>query len=46
MTVTNTINAADLTQSMANIRQLDVSGLIADAMDRIHNERSVSSLFD
>lgn len=46
MTVTNTINATDLTQSMANIRQLDVSGLIADAMDRIHNERSVSSLFD
>ena len=46
MTVTNTINATDLTQGVANIRQLDVSGLIADAMDRIHNERSVSSLFD
>ena len=46
MTVTNTINATDLTQGVGNIRQLDVSGLIADAMDRIHNERSVSSLFD
>lgn len=46
MTVTNTINATDLTRGVGNIRQLDVSGLIADAMDRIHNERSVSSLFD
>lgn len=46
MTVTNTIQATDLTQSVSNIRQLDVSGLIADAMDRIHNEKSVSSLFD
>jgi len=46
MTVTNTINATDRTQGVANIRQLDVSGLIADAMDRIHNEQSVSSLFD
>jgi ribose-phosphate pyrophosphokinase len=46
LTVTNTITATELTASVPNIRQLDVSGLIADAMDRIHNERSVSSLFD
>ena len=46
LTVTNTIAATDLTLEAGNIRQLDVSALIADAMDRIHNERSVSSLFD
>jgi len=46
MTVTNSIEATLLTQSVNNIRQLDVSGLIGDAMDRIHNEKSVSSLFD
>lgn len=46
VTVTNTIEATPATRQAANIRQLDVSGLIADAMDRIHNEKSVSSLFD
>ncbi len=46
LTVTNSICATDLTSSVGNIRQLDVSELIADAMDRIHNEKSVSSLFD
>jgi ribose-phosphate pyrophosphokinase len=46
LTVTNSICATDLTTSVGNIRQLDVSELIADAMDRIHNEKSVSSLFD
>lgn len=46
LTITNTIAATDLIRSVSNIRELDVSGLIADAMDRIHNEKSVSSLFD
>jgi ribose-phosphate pyrophosphokinase len=46
MTITNTIAATPTTCACANIRQLDVSGLIADAIDRIHNEKSVSSLFD
>ena len=46
LTVTNSICATDLTSGVHNIRQLDVSELIADAMDRIHNEKSVSSLFD
>lgn len=46
MTITNTIQATDLTLGVGNIRVLDVSALIADAMDRIHNEKSVSSLFD
>lgn len=46
MTITNTIAATPLTCACENIRVLDVSGLIADAINRIHNERSVSSLFD
>lgn len=46
LTITNTITATPLTNSVSNIRELDVSSLIADAMDRIHNEKSVSSLFD
>lgn len=46
LTVTNTISATPETEKASNIRFLDVSGLIADAMDRISNEKSVSSLFD
>jgi ribose-phosphate pyrophosphokinase len=43
---TNSIQASELTQGCSKIQQIDVSGLIGDAIDRIHNERSVSSLFD
>jgi ribose-phosphate pyrophosphokinase len=46
LTVTNSISPSELTESVGNIRVLDVSALLADAMDRIHNEKSVSSLFD
>ena len=46
LTITDTIAATPLTQAAHNIRVLTVSELIADAMDRIHNEKSVSSLFD
>lgn len=43
---TNSITAtSDLLQS-TKITQLDVSALIGDAMERVHHERSVSSLFD
>jgi ribose-phosphate pyrophosphokinase len=46
LTITDTIAPTQATQSAHNIRVLTVSELIADAMDRIHNEKSVSSLFD
>lgn len=46
LTITDTIAATDLTASAPNIRVLSMSELIADAIQRIHTERSVSSLFD
>ncbi len=46
VTITDSIQATDLVKSASNIRQLTVANLIADAMERIHTERSVSSLFD
>lgn len=46
VTITNTIAATPLVDATANIRQINMAPLIADAMDRISNERSVSSLFD
>ena len=44
--ITNSIQANEITTTCDKIQQLDVSGLIGDAIDRIHNEKSVSSLFD
>jgi ribose-phosphate pyrophosphokinase len=46
VTITDSIMATDAVKSARNIRQLSIAPLIADAMDRIHNEKSVSSLFD
>jgi ribose-phosphate pyrophosphokinase len=46
MTITDSIQATDVINSAENIRQLTIAPLIADAMDRIHKEKSVSSLFD
>jgi ribose-phosphate pyrophosphokinase len=46
VTITDSIMATDAVRSAKNIRQLSIAPLIADAMDRIHNEKSVSSLFD
>lgn len=43
---TNSIQPTELTMSCDKICQLDVSELFGDAIDRIHNEKSVSSLFD
>ena len=46
LTVTDSIAATDATKAAGNIRCLSVASLFADAMDRIHKEKSVSSLFD
>lgn len=46
MTITDTIAANDLTLNTPNIRILSMSGLIANAIHRIHTEQSVSCLFD
>jgi ribose-phosphate pyrophosphokinase len=46
MTITDSIQATDNIKATANIRQLTISNLLADAMDRIHGEKSVSSLFE
>jgi len=46
LTITDSILATDHVKSARNIRQLTIAPLIADAMDRIHTEKSVSSLFD
>lgn len=46
VTITDSIAATDAVVCSSNIRQLTIAPLIADAMDRIHTERSVSSLFD
>lgn len=46
VTITDSIQATPDTVAASNIRSITIAPLIADAIDRIHNERSVSSLFD
>ena len=46
MVLTDSILATEAVRLAANIKQLTIAALIADAMARIHEERSVSSLFD
>lgn len=46
MMLTDSILATEAVRLAGNIRQLSIAPLIADAMARIHEERSVSSLFD
>lgn len=46
VTITDSIQATEAVKDATNIRQLTIAPLIADAMDRIHREKSVSSLFD
>jgi len=46
ITVTDSIQASDAIMQSPNIRQLTIAPLIADAMDRITREKSVSSLFN
>jgi len=43
--VTNTIPLSERAKACPKIKQLSVSGLLAEAIRRIHEERSVSSLF-
>lgn len=46
ITITDSIQATDAIIQSPNIRQLTIAPLIADAMDRINREKSVSSLFN
>ena len=46
MMLTDSILATEAVRLASNVKQLSIAPLIADAMARIHEERSVSSLFD
>jgi ribose-phosphate pyrophosphokinase len=46
MVVTDTIAATDEVRKCTNIRRISIAPLIGEAMRRINNEASVSSLFD
>jgi len=46
MVVTDSIQATDEVRKCANIRRISIAPLIGEAMRRINNEESVSSLFD
>ena len=46
MVVTDSIPATDAVKSCANIRSISIAPLLGEAMRRINNEASVSSLFD
>jgi ribose-phosphate pyrophosphokinase len=46
MTITDSILATEAVRLAPNIRQLTIAPLMAEAMRRIHDESSVSSLFD
>jgi ribose-phosphate pyrophosphokinase len=46
LTITDSILATEAVQLATNIRQISIAPLLANTMARIHNEESVSSLFD
>jgi ribose-phosphate pyrophosphokinase len=46
MTITDTICATEAVRLAHNVRQLTIAPLLAEAMRRISDESSVSSLFD
>jgi ribose-phosphate pyrophosphokinase len=46
MTITDSICATEAVRRARNIRQTTIAPLLAEAMHRIHDESSVSSLFD
>ena len=46
LAITDSIAPTAMVQAATNIRSISVAPLIAEAMSRIHNEKSVSSLFD
>jgi ribose-phosphate pyrophosphokinase len=46
MTITDSILATEAVRNAPNIRELTIAPLLAEAMRRISEESSVSSLFD
>ncbi len=46
LTITDSIMATEAVRLASNVRQTTIAPLLADAMARIHNEASVSALFD
>jgi len=46
MMVTDSILATEAVRLASNVKQLTIAPLLASAIDRIHGEKSVSSLFD
>jgi ribose-phosphate pyrophosphokinase len=46
MTITDSIQATEAVRGAHNVRQLSIAPLLAEAMKRISDESSVSSLFD
>ncbi|TAH34762.1 MAG: ribose-phosphate pyrophosphokinase [Alphaproteobacteria bacterium] len=46
MITTNSIQATEAVRVANNIRQIDIAGLLGEAISRIAEEKSVSSLFD
>jgi ribose-phosphate pyrophosphokinase len=46
LVLTDSILATEAVKVAANIRQVPIAPLLAEAMKRISEERSVSSLFD
>jgi ribose-phosphate pyrophosphokinase len=46
MTITDSIQATEAVANAHNVRQLSIAPLLAEAMKRISDESSVSSLFD
>jgi len=46
MVVTDSIEATPLMKTCANLRSITIAPLLGEAMRRINNEASVSSLFD
>ena len=46
MTITDSIQATDAVKQAGNIREVTIAPLLAEAMQRISEESSVSSLFD
>ena len=46
MVITDTIAATEEVRKCANIRRISIAPLLGEAMSRINNEKSVSSLFD
>jgi ribose-phosphate pyrophosphokinase len=46
MTITDSILATDAVKQSPNLREATIAPLLAEAMRRINDESSVSSLFD